>query len=166
MLMRFTSLGVCLLGGCLFVFSGCGDADDGPEADSTTGVTLSDVDDSEPGDGEFVDDSDMDPSQMLGKEVTIRGEVQEVYDAHTVLLDDDWDDSVLVVTEDPLPTELVPGEPANDTVLQVTGKVAEYNLIEIERETGWDLDPEVEVELEDTERMLVSADATIVNRDE
>lgn len=131
---------LCVVTGLALTVSGCND---------DIGDTTADSDDKtekiEPGD---VQDEEV----PVGKEVTLTGEVTKVYDAHTFSLSDkgwDWEKDLIVVTKDALPFGA-----EDDAIVKVTGTVKEYALVEVESEYGWDLDPEVEVELEDTKYYL------------
>ena len=95
----------------------------------------------------------------VGTEVTLKGAVSEVYDAHTFSLSDpgiDFEQDLIVVTKEPLPFTAEDG--AN---VQVTGTVKQFSVVEVEKEYGWDFDPEVEVELEDVEYYLSNATLTV-----
>jgi hypothetical protein len=48
----------------------------------------------------------------------------------------------------------------DDANIAVTGTVRSMTVVEVERELGWDLNPELEVELEGTRNFLVAEQIT------
>lgn len=137
---------LCFATGLALVMAGCGDIGD----------RTADYDDenqaTEPGD---VEDGEV----AVGKEITLEGDVTHVYDAHAFRLSDkgiDLEKDLIVVTKDPLPFTA-----EDDAVVAVTGKVAKFATIEVEKEYGLDFDPEVEIELEDVEYYLADASITV-----
>ena len=48
--------------------------------------------------------------------------------------------------------------------MRVTGKVHEVSVVEVEREIGWDLDPEIEAELEDRDAVLIAESVRPIER--
>lgn len=86
------------------------------------------------------------PVQYLGKELTLIGEVDEVYGDRAFELEGDgWiDDSLLVLTRSPV--RLSGGMLKDDDRVSVTGTVRSFMVAELERELGWDLTPELEIE--------------------
>ena len=91
--------------------------------------------------------------RLVGQEVTVIGEVDEVLSPQAFALDEDSlleggiDNDVLVFY--PKSSELLPLDDAwlNDGV-RVTGTIGKMTVTEIEREVGWDLDPKIEIEVE------------------
>lgn len=92
------------------------------------------------------------PGGYLGKQVTVRGEVEEVVHPQVFSLDEDVplaggvDNDLLVVSSAqsaPAVTEAMKGE-----VLTVAGTVRAFITAEIERKYGLGLDPELVVEYE------------------
>lgn len=97
----------------------------------------------------------------IGTEVTLKGAVSEVHDNHTFSLSDpgiDFEQDLIVVTKEPLPFTAEDG--AN---VQVTGTVKQFSVVEVEKEYGWDFDPEVEIELEDVDYYLSNATLTVTD---
>lgn len=134
----------CFAAGFALLIAGCGDLGD------TTAGPDNQNERTEPGD---VEDGEV----AVGKEITLKGDVTKVYDAHTFSLSDkgwDFEEDLIVVTKDPLPFTA-----EDDAVVEVKGTVAKFSVVEVEKEYGLDFDPEIEVELEDVEYYL--ADATI-----
>jgi len=89
-----------------------------------------------------------DTDALLGSVVTVRGEpVQKVSDVSFTVADEEWfaGESVLVVNASGEPTVL-PAE--DDTELQITGTVAEFVMVDIERAYDLDLDPDLYAEYE------------------
>ena len=84
---------------------------------------------------------------VMGEEVTVRGETEEVEPGVSFVLEEEGfleGDEVLVinVSEQTIPPQ------AEDVPLQVTGKVGTLVYGDVEREYGWDLDPDFYVDYE------------------
>ena len=83
----------------------------------------------------------------LGKEVSVRGEVQEVKPGVSFTIEEEGfleGDKVLVINV----SEQVIPENANELKLQVTGELGTLVLADVESDYGLDLDPELYVEYE------------------
>lgn len=83
----------------------------------------------------------------VGEEVSVRGEVEEVEPGRSFLIEEDGfleGDSVLVLNV----SEQVIPENADDLKLQVTGELGTLVLVDVERDYGLDLDPELYTEYE------------------
>ncbi len=101
------------------------------------------------------------PDRYLGRRVTISGEVEEVTSPRAFRVEGDdgilFEKELLVVAK----SDVRPGGNAleeGDTVV-VTGKVAKLRTTEIERDIGWDLQPELEVEWRD-KAVLIAEDVS------
>lgn len=122
--------------------AGCSNDSAGPEQ----GTDVEDVAEAEPEEGEG--------AQLLGQNVTVSGEVDEVVDegAFRVGGDDLGGDSALVLSQsgsfDDLGTDVNEGLVEDDTVVQVTGTVREFDLAAFEEEFGVDYDDELYEEFE------------------
>ena len=85
---------------------------------------------------------------MVGEEVTVRGEIEEVDPGVAFVLEEEEglfdDDEVLVIN---VSEQIVP-EASEDMKLQVTGEVGTLILADVERDYGLDLDPEFYTEYE------------------
>ena len=95
-----------------------------------------------------------------GQTVTVTGEVERLYDERTFTLSGDNEilkPDLAIVSRSPLPAGV-----AEDTDLKVTGTVRKIGVVEVERELGWDLQQEVEVELEGIKSYLVADTVEIV----
>lgn len=88
------------------------------------------------------------PNQYLGKRVTIMGEVDEVVSPRAFEVEDDsgliFEKELLVLTKSDVNLSGTPVR--EDDELFITGKVMNLVTTEIERELGWDLDPQLELE--------------------
>jgi hypothetical protein len=90
------------------------------------------------------------PMRFLGKRVTISGEVGQVHNARAFELKGEgiwWDDTMLVLTRAPVSIGqrmLAQGEDVT-----ATGVVNKLSVVDVERDVGWDLQPELEVEFRD-----------------
>lgn len=89
-----------------------------------------------------------DTGQLLGSIVTVRSEpVEKVGDYTFTVSDEEWlgGETILVVNASGQPTVL-PAQ--DDTELQITGTVARFVALDIERAYGLDLDPNLYAEYE------------------
>src|SRR5690606_32268149 len=117
----------------------------GCEAENGLNVNNNNDEEIEPGD---VEDAEV----PVGQQVTLKGEVTKVYDERTFSLSDegiDFEKDLIVVTKEPLPFTA-----EDDAMVEVTGTVAKYTVVEVEKDYDWDFTAEVETELEDTEYYL------------
>lgn len=104
--------------------------------------------------GETIEEIEEDTSEYVGKTVTVSGEIaRQVSPRAFIIQDDDFlgGEDVLVVSATEAP--LIEG-----TLARVTGTVRVLTTAEVEREYGFDLEPELEVELRD--RPVIVATAT------
>lgn len=85
-------------------------------------------------------------TNLLGRTVTIRGEVEEQIGTNTFSINDNnlfGGNQILIVNAS--------GQPfvaPNDMQIQATGEVRQFILADFEREYGWDLDPTLYAEYE------------------
>jgi hypothetical protein len=89
--------------------------------------------------------------------VSVSGEIEEHIDSQSFVLESGGlfnDEIVVVVPQGAEGLDLMQLREDSDVV--VTGTLRTVSRLEIEREYGWDLDPEIEVELEDVEVYLVA----------
>lgn len=115
---------------------------------------------------ETLEDLIEDPEQSYGKRLQIAGEVDEVYGARAFALggDDFFGDEMLVVTKNPIAQarSRSAAEPiAEDDIVQVSGTLRPMVITEVERELGWDMQPELEAEF--TSKPVFVADRVIVS---
>lgn len=90
--------------------------------------------------GVTVGDITENPTAYMGQNVTVSGEVEEIYTTGAFTLDGgDWgmDDDLLVVGA------TAPRAITEDDLVQVTGEVRQFTLVDVERDLGADLDDEV-----------------------
>jgi hypothetical protein len=101
-------------------------------------------------------------NNYLGKTVTVEADVQEVFGPRAFTLDEDdvlaggIDNDVLVVGAQTGNLERVEDNWMRNKV-RVTGTVRGVALVELEREIGWDLDRQIEAELEDVKAVIVAS---------
>jgi hypothetical protein len=115
-----------------------------------------------------VDDLVKNVDKLIGQEVTVVGEVDEVLSPMAFALDEEAalsagiDNDVLVFY--PKSSELAALDDAwlNDEV-RVTGTVGKMTVVEIEREVGWDLDPKIEAEVEKQGPVLIAKKVERIN---
>lgn len=140
---------------CSLMFAGCGGADTADVGEPEDPTAESEL---RPGDIE-------DGHAEDGSTHTVKGEVEKIYDAHTIAISSDWElfqNDLIVVSEEPLPTDI-----NEEDYVEVTGTVRTIKWIEVEKEYEWlDFDPEIEVELEDVEGFLVASKVTVTEHDD
>lgn len=91
-----------------------------------------------------------DPMRFLGKRVMLGGEVGKVYNPRAFQLEGEgiwWDDRMLVVTRAPI--SIGGAMLTEDDEVTVSGTVSRLTVAEVERDLGWDLQQEIEVEFRD-----------------
>lgn len=97
-------------------------------------------------------------ADLNGKQVTVSGEVDDIRGPYTFVLEDEgwfgFDDEIVVISKRPI-SEMKATRIVDDADITVTGTVQQYSVVDVEREMGWDLDPQVEVEWEGTQTVLV-----------
>ena len=108
-----------------------------------------------------VEDIVGDPAAYDGREVTVEADVEEVHSPRAFALDEDSPvaggiDNDLVVLY-PMSASLadIDDQWLNNRV-RVTGTVRTVSIVDIEREIGWDLDPEIEADLEGMKPVLIA----------
>lgn len=114
------------------------------------------------GSGDFatatISDIKDNPEKYVGKRVRVEGSVDEVYGNRSLKVENDkfFDDELLVIAKKPL-NELTGDKVSltEDAQVEVAGTVRQYRQVEIERETGWDLDPQIEMEFEGIKTALI-----------
>lgn len=105
-------------------------------------------------------------SQYIGKTVTVRGEVEDVYGNRSFTVDEEGilGKDLLVISDKPLPPRVTGPEETplvlKDDTVKVTGTVRRFVATEIERELGIDLDPEIEVEIEENRPVIIAKSVT------
>lgn len=103
-----------------------------------------------PGATATVEQVDEDPMRFYGKRVTLSGEVEKIYGARAFELQGEniwWDEQLLVVSRSPI--AIGKQMLTSDEDVMVSGTVKKMTVAEVERELGWDLEPEIEVEFAD-----------------
>jgi hypothetical protein len=102
-----------------------------------------------------------DPAKYEGKTVTVVSEVDEVLAPRAFKMDEDAlaaggiDNDLIVLSAKAGSRADIDDQWLNDKV-RVTGKVHRGAVVDIEREIGWDLDPAIEVELEEERPVLIA----------
>ncbi len=92
------------------------------------------------------------------RQVEIAGEIEDRLDAHSFVLESGgfFDDEVAVVIPESVRKQTDPSLLRNDADVVVTGTLRATPIVEVERELGWDLDPELELELESVAAYVVA----------
>jgi len=96
-----------------------------------------------------IDNIDDHPARFVGERVALAGEVEEVLDERTFVLENDdllWDDEVTVVSRQPIRYGVE--RLGEDEYVAISGVVHYVGTVELERELGWDFETELEVEME------------------
>lgn len=94
--------------------------------------------------------------QMRGRTVTVVGEVEEELHERAFMLESGglFDDEIIVLV--PPQAKRAGVVIQDDEKLEVVGTVRAVRVVDIERDYGWDLDPELEAELEGVRHYLVA----------
>lgn len=163
-MMRLKGGAACLFALALSV-AACAEepVEDAGLADEPLAEPAEEMDVSTPVDGDEVTVADIagDPAEYAGRTVTVSADVEEVLGPMAFTLDEDAiteggiDDDVLVITNQASNLEAIDDQWLDNTV-RVTGTVGTWTIVEIEQEVGWDLDPELEAEVEEREAVLVA----------
>lgn len=101
------------------------------------------------------------PDRYLGQTVTVVADVEEVLSPMAFALDEDSplaggiDNDLLVFSPQASSLSEIDDQWLNNKV-RVTGTVGKMSVVEIEREVGWDLDSELEVEVEKASAVLIA----------
>lgn len=113
-----------------------------------------------------VDDITGDPARFEGQTVTVEADLEEVLGPYSFKLDEDdllqggIDNDLLVISSKAANLANIDDQWLNNRV-RVTGTVRRLAVVDLERETGWDLDPQIEAEIEGSRPVLI---ATAVER--
>jgi len=108
-----------------------------------------------------VDDITGNPEKYVGQTVTVVAEVDEVHGPDAFSLDEEHpvaggiDNDLLVIGPQAASLEDLDDQWLNDKV-RVTGTIGRLSVVDIEREVGWDLTPELEVEVEGAKAVLIA----------
>lgn len=101
------------------------------------------------------------PDKYLGQTVTVVADVEEVHSPRAFSLDEDSplaggvDNDLLVLSPQAGSLTDIDDTWLNNKV-RVTGTVGKMSVVEIEREIGWDLRPELEVEVEKARAVMIA----------
>lgn len=102
------------------------------------------------------------PQRYVGQTVTVEADVEEVWTPYAFSLDEDAPlaggvDRDLLVFSPKAANLAAIDDRWIDNRARVTGTVRTMSVVELEREIGWDLDPELEAELEDVRPVLIAS---------
>ena len=101
------------------------------------------------------------PENFVGKSVTVVADVEEVHSSRAFSLDEDSpaaggvDNDLMVLYPKSDSLRDIDDQWLNNKV-RVTGTVSTVNVVEIERELGWDLTPELEVEVGKAKAVIIA----------
>jgi hypothetical protein len=102
------------------------------------------------------------PDKYMGQTVTVVADVEEVHSPRAFSLDEDSpasggvDNDLLVLSPQAGNLSDIDDQWLNNKV-RVTGKVGKMQIVEVERELGWDLDPELEMEVEKARAVIIAS---------
>lgn len=143
--------------------------------DETAGMEKADMDDTAGTAGEAmtsVADIKGEPGEFVGRTITVEAEVDRVVGPFAFYLDEEApvragvDNDLLVLVKKAGDTGRAAeaAQEWGDERVRVTGTVHEVSVVEVEREIGWDLDPEIEAELEKRDAVLVAESVQPIER--
>lgn len=97
------------------------------------------------------------PEKRLNQKVKVQGEIEEKKDKRTFVLESGGliNDEITVVSAKDLDAS-TSAMLVEDKDVVVSGTLRKMNVIEIEKEYGWDFDPQIEIELEKVTYYLVA----------
>ena len=101
------------------------------------------------------------PDNFVGQTVTVVADVEEVHSPRAFSLDEDSpaaggiDNDLMVLYPQSNTLRDIDDQWLNNKV-RVTGTVGKVNVVEIEREIGWDLSPELEVEVGKARAVIIA----------
>jgi hypothetical protein len=108
-----------------------------------------------------VADIQEDPAKFMGQTVTVVADVEEVHSPRAFSLDEDSpaaggiDNDLMVLSPQAGSLQDIDDQWLNNKV-RVTGTVGTINVVEIEREIGWDLTPELEAEVGRAKAVIIA----------
>jgi hypothetical protein len=102
------------------------------------------------------------PATFAGRQVTVVADLEEVLGPRAFTLDEDAPlqagiDNDLLVLGTATGGLAAIDDQWLDNRVRVTGTVQSWSVVEMEREIGWDLDEELELELEDRQAVLIAS---------
>ena len=101
------------------------------------------------------------PARFMNQKVTVVADVEEVFGPRAMALDEDApaaggiDNDLLVLGKEAGKLASIDDQWTENRV-RVSGTIGKWAVVELEREIGWDLNPELEVELEGAGAVLVA----------
>jgi hypothetical protein len=116
-----------------------------------------------------VADIQEDPAKFVGQSVTVVADVEEVHSPRAFSLDEDSpaaggiDNDLMVLSPQAGNLRDIDDQWLNNKV-RVTGTVGLVNVVEIEREIGWDLSPELEMEVGKAKAVIIAKSVERVER--
>jgi hypothetical protein len=113
--------------------------------------------------GATVDEIVKNREAYLGQRVTVRGKVDKIHGPRALVIRGDdrlfnWlvAEELPILSAAPFPyTNVLDRDLLQDATVHVTGTVRKFSTVEIERELGWDLHPELQMEFEGKGTVLI-----------
>lgn len=101
-------------------------------------------------------------NKYTGKKVRVAGEIKDKVDSRSFVIESGgiFDDEILVVMPPKMKQNLAQFK--DDQRVRVTGTVRQASVVDIRREYSWDLDPQIEAELEGSRAYLVADEIVTV----
>lgn len=154
---------------------GCGGEEAGPAdtgmpavSDTVAGATPAPSPADPAGSTVRVADITGNPEQYIGRTVTVEADVEEVLSPMAFTLDEDApvaggiDNALRVFSPQSARLANIDDQWLNNRV-RVTGTVRRVTVVELERELGWDLNPEIEAEIEGNRPVMIASSIQRVN---
>jgi hypothetical protein len=103
--------------------------------------------------------------QFNNKRVTVKGDL-ETKGTKSFILESGGliNDEIVVIGDKNIQNKLK--QYGDDAQVRVTGTVRNISVVDVEKQYGWDLDPEVEVELEKVKSFLVADEVDLIQAEE
>ncbi len=119
--------------------------------------------------GVTVDDVTGNASEYMGQNVTVSGEVDEVYPGAFTIGGEGFGDELLVIVPSTAQTpggRTGPMAYQEDDIVQVDGTVRAYVIAEIERDFGLDLGAGAEIDYEEEAPALIASAVRVTQRED
>ncbi|MCG3115448.1 MAG: hypothetical protein LLH30_07175 [Candidatus Manganitrophus sp. SA1] len=98
------------------------------------------------------------PSEYIGEEVTIRGEIKETHGNQAFTLNEEglFGQDLLVIKD----RSLTSGKADEGDFVEVTGTVRRFSPNQVERDLGFELSPDVEAQASEGEAVIIAKEVT------
>ncbi len=105
-----------------------------------------------------------DLSKYANKKIKVSGEVKDKIDSKSMVIESGgiFNDEIVVIAGPNLKGSIASYK--EDADLKITGTLKAANLVDVRREYSWDLDPQVEAELQQTTAFLVADEISMIEK--